>query len=498
MVYKTSADPFRKYSGSEVFDRIRTFETIGEMWENSVKEYGSLNAIETESSCHTFSELDGDVRHFRPLLEGLAGERIGILVPNSYDFAKVFIASSTAGCTAMILPPHLPKEAVYGISMQYGLKAVIYASAYSDKVSLLSNVRLIGAEDCSEEESEAVVSKGDDDAVIMFTGGTTGKSKGALLSHRAVMQGVANGCYGTGDVFNQRYILVLPLFHVFGLIRNLLTSLQTGSDIFICSSNKDLFRDIAVFRPTYLVAVPALAEMALTLSRKFGRNMLGPDMKYIICGSAPVPPYLVSEYRKLGITLCPGYGLTESANLVSGNPDPFSKPDSIGLPYPGQELRFEDGELWLKGRNIMKGYVGTDEESFHDGWFRTGDLVRMDDDGFLYITGRIKEIIILSNGENISPAEVEAKFNALSEIQDSQVFEDVDEGGRHFLALEVVPRMTELTDIAPESIEAYLRTKLEAVNDSLPEHQRVSRITIRTSDFERTPSMKIIRYRKCR
>lgn len=270
--------------------------------------------------------------------------------------------------------------------------------------------------------------------------------------------------------------------------------------MYICRNNKDMFRDIAAFRPTVLVLVPALAEMALMLSFKFGKNMLGADLKYIICGAAAVSPYLIKEYHKLGVLLLAGYGLTESANLVSGNPESIGKPESVGLPYPNQTLRIVDGELWLKGDNMTDGYVGEPEENktaFEDGWFKTGDLVKIDSEGFLYITGRSKEIIVLSNGENVSPAEVETYFNAPAFIQDSQVFEDVLPNGNHILALEVVPRMPELKCIEGD-IKQYIITELEKINGQLPPHQRVSRIEVRDTDFERTPSMKIVRYHKCK
>ena len=147
---------------------------------------------------------------------------------------------------------------------------------------------------------------------------------------------------------------------------------------------------------------------------------------------------------------------------------------------------------------MMDGYVGADEpDAYEDGWFKTGDLVRLDEEGFLYITGRKKEIIVLPSGENISPAEVEAHFNAPSFIQDSQVFEDVNESGAHILALEVVPRLTELRDVPQDKIGEFVTSELEKINASLPPYQRVNRITVRESDFERTPAMKIIRYKKC-
>ena len=123
--------------------------------------------------------------------------------------------------------------------------------------------------------------------------------------------------------------------------------------------------------------------------------------------------------------------------------------------------------------------------------------MRFDEDGYLYITGRCKEIIVLDNGENVSPAEVEVYFNALPWVQDSQIFEDVDEAGKHFIALEVVPRMVELGKVDAEDKMKFLMEELYKVNSSLPPYMRSSRIVIRDKDFERTPAMKILRYHKC-
>lgn len=248
-------------------------------------------------------------------------------------------------------------------------------------------------------------------------------------------------------------------------------------------------------RPTIMVIVPALAEMALNLSRQFGRNMLGPDLKTIICGAATVAPYLVHEYDKLGIALLPGYGLTESANLVSGNPEALKKSASVGFIYDGMEYKIVDGELWLKGVNMMEGYVGEPEENanaYEDGWFKTGDLVRIDEEGFLYIVGRKKEIIVLPSGENVSPAEIEAKFGEIDAVQDCLVYEN-KETGRSGLVLEVYPRKAVLAAMQIADTEKYLREEINKVNESLPSEQRINKIVIRETDFVRSPSMKIVR-----
>lgn len=493
-------DVFKTYTDEQTFSRIVDFESVAAMWKSCAEQYADRTAV-TDGREYTFLELDGQIAGFRGVLKqrGVGkGDTVGILSPNSVGFIKAYLAIQTLGAAAVLLPPHLDAMTVFGCSMKFGLKAIVYDPSLCESVSLIKGKNpafpLIDVNEAGEKLEEAVYPAAADLSTVIFTGGTTGKSKGAKLSHRAVMYGIKNGCYGYRDVFEQRYLLVLPLTHVFGLIRNTLTSLYTGSNLFICKNPKDMFKDIAVFRPTIMIMVPALAEMALNLSKQFGRNMLGDDLKVIICGAASVPPYLSREYKKLGIALLAGYGLTESANLVSGNPETIAKPESVGLIYPGMEYRIVDGELWLKGVNMMDGYFGDEENAmaYEDGWFKTGDLVRMDEDGYLYITGRTKEIIVLSSGENVSPAELETKFYALDCVQDCLVYDILDEG-RQLLVLEVVPRMATLKAAGIENVGEYLTTKINEVNATLPAFEKINKIVIRDSDFIRTPAMKIAR-----
>lgn len=273
---------FAKYTTPETFARIKDYATVADMWKSCASEYSDTTAIIDGDVSATFAQLDADAASFRGTL-AMQGKRIGILSSNSYDFVKAYIAIVTSGNTAMILPPQLPAEAIFGCAMQYQLSAIVVEPALMDKTSILASqnpaVSIVDIKATGTPQPMAEV-KPTDGCVIMFTGGTTGKSKGALLSHKAVMQGTINGCYGYEEVFGQRYLLVLPLFHVFGLIRNLMTSLYTGSTLFICKNNQDMFRDIAMFRPTIMVMVPALAEMSLTLSKKFNKNML--DRKSVV------------------------------------------------------------------------------------------------------------------------------------------------------------------------------------------------------------------------
>lgn len=494
-IIKVTQNNFIPYSDAEELARMYEDSSVDAMWLRCSKEYASLCAI-SDGEEYTYARLDSDVARLRGALveRGIKkGDRVGVLLPNSYAFAKVFLAVVTAGAVAVLLPPHLNEEAVYGLTAKFSLKALVYGNSLSEKTKLASRLPVVLlSEDTIGEPVESVSCQSSDPCAILFTGGTTGKSKGALLSHGAVMRGMINGCYGTKKIFGQRYLLVLPLTHVFGLIRNLLTNLYTGSTLRICRNPKDMFREMAVFKPTILVFVPALAELGINFSKQLGAGakLFGGELKYIICGASAVAPHLIKEYAQIGITLLAGYGLTESANLVSGNPVSSQKPDSVGLPYPNQQLRVVNGELWIKGDNVMMGYVGEEEENnaaFEDGWFKTGDLVRIDEDGFIYIVGRIKEVIVLESGEKISPAEVEVSFCAPDYINDAMVFEDSTDSGRQILALEVVVRPG--YTVTKEEVKA----EMERINATLPPHTRVSKIVVRDEDFPRSPSMKKIR-----
>ena len=497
----TTPEIFAKYTDPETFKKITDYSCISQMWNESVANYGDSIAI-VDGESYTYNQLDAMVASFRGLLteKGVkAGDIVGMYLPNCVEFVKAYLAITTMGACAVLLPPHLDNMTVFGCSMKFGMKALVYSNALEEKLDIVKMknpaLPLIEGGETGESSVPAIMVPGPAVCTVLFTGGTTGKSKGAKLTNQSVMEGVKNGCYGIKEIFGQRYMLVLPLTHVFGLIRNLLTALRTGSSLFICRNNKDMFRDIAVFKPTIMVIVPALAEMALNLSKQFGRNMLGADMKTIICGAAAVAPYLVTEYDKFGITLLPGYGLTESSNLVSGNPEALRKPDSVGYIYPGIDYKIVDGELWLKGTTMMAGYVGDEENEIaysEDGYFKTGDLVRIDEEGFLYITGRAKEIIVLSTGENVSPAELESYFYAMDEIQDCLVYAD-NSTGREVLAIEILPRAVTVKQMGIADLEAHMKEKVAQVNAKLPAFQKINKVVLRDCDFVRSPSMKIVR-----
>lgn len=499
---------FEKYCSKEIFDKLVLMKHVPQLLTKMEEEYSDLNAVITNEGKITYKELCNEVKGVVNELTRnsiLPKQNVGVFAPNNFNFTKASLGIMACGAVATLLPFQLDEKTVYGCCLKYSLTALLYDEALSEKVEfakkLLPNVKFIkiGKFNIDNDNCYNFNISPKDPSCIVMTGGTTGKSKGAILSHLALMTGVLNGTYGLENVFNQVYYSIMPLTHVFGFIRNLLTCFYTGSSIFFAGDKMAMFKEIQMIQPTILVVVPALAEIFLNLSKQFGTKMLGGKVNTIICGGASVSPYIVTEFYELGITCCPGYGLTESANLVSGNPNP-NKPSSVGLVYPDLEVKIVNDELWLKGPNMMDGYYNEPEENanaFEDGWFKTGDLVRFDKEGFLYITGRIKDIIVLSNGENVSPAYLEDKLNEMVPvIQDSLVYDDVNEYGAEQLVVEVTLRPALLAKMGDINIQEYLNKQLEEFNKTNFDYEKISRIIIRKEDFPRSPSMKILRKKK--
>ena len=232
------------------------------------------------------------------------------------------------------------------------------------------------------------------------------------------------------------------------------------------------------------------------LIKMYGVGFLGGNLKYIIAGAACVPPKLIAEFDKMGIQLFEGYGMTEGGNLTSGNIDVKERPTSVGQIYPGQEVKVVDGELWFRGDNLFLGYYGEPEKTAEaltpDGWLKTGDLVRFDEDGYMYIVGRIKNLIILSNGENVSPESIEEPFYKCNKLRDCLVKEDELDGNK-VIAIEILPRMEEFANTPWEEVETFFKKLVDEVNATLPTTHRIVKVTVRKEDFKRTGTLKVSR-----
>jgi long-chain acyl-CoA synthetase len=484
----------------EEFERIPYLPTMGEFVDWFTKEYADSPAISDQVNTISYKELGERVARRRAFLNGLGlpkGSHIAIFDKNSQDAIEMFLAVTSAGYVAMNFPAGLPEPAVIGSCAKFDVAAIMVRDEFMPLTAKLQGVKVCPVSSIADTQAPSAEIDPDTPAAIFFTGGTTGTPKGAVLNHRALMRGNYNTIFKPGKVIGvHRYIALLPLSHVFGLIAGTMGCFYTGNLIFTCEDMKATIGKLPVLKPTLLVIVPGICDILAGLCKMYGPQFLGGSLRLIISGAANVPPRLVDIFTKLGVEFCFGYGLTETANLTSANADAVTHPTSIGKIYPGQETKVVDGELWIKGDNVFSGYYKDPEKTAEaftpDGWFRTGDLVRFDDEGFLYITGRIKNLIILANGENISPESLEEPFYADPCVRDAMVKED-ELNGHKVIAVEILPFMPAFDGKTPEEIAAYMNALVDKINSTLPSTHRILKVTVRKEDFKRTGSMKVAR-----
>ncbi len=496
----TNQEYFQNMLAKEDFERIPYLPTMGQFVNWFTKEYADLPALSDTVNTITYKELGSRVARRRAFIEGLGlpkGSHIAVFDRNSQDAIELYLAITSAGYVVMMFPSMLPEMAVIGSCMKFDIAAIFVREEFMPLTGKLQGVKVLPAASIAEAEAPVADIDPDSTAAIFFTGGTTGQPKGAVLSHRALMRGNYNAIFKPGKVIGvHRYIALLPLSHVFGAIAGTCGCFYTGNLLFTAEDMKATIGKLPAIKPTLLVIVPGICDILSGLVKMYGPQFLGGELRMIISGAANVPPRLVDIFTKLGVEFCFGYGLTETANLTSANANAVEKPTSIGRIYPGQETKVVDGELWVKGDNVFSGYYKDPEKTAEalteDGWLRTGDLVSFDEEGFLYITGRIKNLIILSNGENVSPESLEEPFYADPGVRDAMVKED-ELNGNTVIAIEILPFMPAFDGKPWEEVEAYMNQLVAKVNATLPSTHQIRKVTVRTEDFKRTGSMKVAR-----
>jgi len=493
------ANYFEDMLPSEELAQIKYIPTIPEFVEWIESKWSDLPAVSDTVNTWTYRqmcEIIGRKRAFLNSFELAKGDKVAVLDNASVDALEMFLSITSAGFTAIMLPAQLPAQAVVGCCMKFGVKLLAVGKDFKEAASGVP-CKVVDVTAMAENTAPTVKVDKNDPAAIFFTGGTTGAPKGAVLPHRAIMRGSLNGCYAPGSQLGHHvYAHLLPLSHVFGLIRSTMSALYTGSEWVVAENIKATIGKLPTIRPTMLVIVPGICEILMGLVKMYGKNFLGGRLDTIISGAANVPPRLIEEFDAIGVHLFAGYGMTEGANLTSGNIDVKSRPTSVGKIYPGQEVKVVDGELWFRGDNLFLGYYGDPEKTAEtltpDGWLKTGDLVRFDGEGFMYIVGRIKNLIILPNGENISPEALEEPFYKCSKLKDCLVKEDTVEG-TPVIAIEILPRMEEFKDTPWEEIETYFKNLVDQENAKQPSTHRISKVSVRKEDFKRTGTMKVSR-----
>ena len=375
-------------------------------------------------------------------------------------------------------------------------------------------------------------------ASIVFTSGTTGKGKGVMLSQANICLDMTLGMYNF-DI-TRKTLHVLPPHHTFGSTVNYVGHLSQGCEVYISSGLKHVSDEIREQQPTHLILVPAFLEVMnrkiWATARKTGKEGLlkamikvsdglrkvgidlrkklfasvlsafGGKLELIICGGAKLDEEIIRSFDSLGITILNGYGITECAPLISANRNKYRKPDSVGTPILACRVKIDnpdangEGEICVKGPNVMLGYYNNPEATAEvfdkDGFFHTGDYGRLDDEGWIYITGRKKNLIILSNGKNVYPEEIEADLQKVEGVNEVVVYagESRVQKDKITIVAEIYPDADLLADKGISDMQEYFENQVKILNAKMPSYKAVKRVKLRDVEFQKNTSRKITRF----
>lgn len=373
---------------------------------------------------------------------------------------------------------------------------------------------------------------------IVYTSGTTGKGKGVMLSQMNIGLDMTLGMYNF-DI-TRKTLHVLPPHHTFGSTVNYVGHLSQGCEVYISSGLKYVSDEIREQQPTHLILVPAFLEVMnkkiwssarqtkkegllkammgfSNFLRKFGIDIrhklfksvlaaFGGKLELIICGGAKLDEDIIHTFDSIGITILNGYGITECAPLISANRNKYQKPGSVGTPILACRVKIDnpdengEGEICVKGPNVMMGYYKDPEATAaafdKDGFFRTGDYGRLDEEGWIYITGRKKNLIILSNGKNVYPEEIEADIQKVEGVNEVVVYagESRVQKGKITIVAEIFPDADILAEKGITDPQSYFEEEVKKLNEKMPPYKAVKTVKLRDTEFQKNTSRKIVRY----
>ena len=510
---------------------------------------------------------------------GIAGKKVILIGDTSVQWIVSYLATVAADGVIIPLDPNLLEDEVIKFTNKTEAAVVVHGPAFDklfeereneltsvekfvrlDKLSFtmtpeegyvedrrnsFNNILALG--NYLAENSDATLDMEDHDteklAILLFTSGKTGSSKGVMLCERNICA-VLTGINPIFTVITENDVLlsVLPIYHTYEMSAGILAPMLYGATICISDGIKYVSKNIKQFKPTVMALVPLFAnqlyktiqktiqkqgkEKTLAFGVKLTRFLnalhidvrrklfaqvlegLGGNIKYFVVGGAALNPEVANAFADFGIKVTQGYGITECAPLISVVPFNENNPASCGKLMPGMQIfidkaKPEDsfGEIVVKGDNVMLGYYENEEETaavLNNGWFRTGDYGYVDDKGYIYITGRKKNVIVLQGGKNVFPEELEEYLSNVKLVEEVVVVgkEDKETGAVSVIAL-IYPNAEEceklgLTD--KEAVHKALTDEVIAINKKLASYKHVNEVIVRDEPFEKTPSRKIKRH----
>ncbi|HLX61073.1 MAG TPA: AMP-binding protein [Planctomycetota bacterium] len=521
-----------------------------------IRRGGAVMRITYAEMYERASEL---ARKLIPRLGLIAGDRVVLMAENSPEWALAYLSVSRANCTVVPLDRMMPEKDALRLAKLVEAKAIVVSPAilkngadeFGDCGLPLLNVlnELNPHEGSAWTYPEASMGERplrdpapESPASILFTSGTTREPKGVMLSHANVVADALAVAEVLEPMQNDRFLSVLPLHHAFEFSCGFLIPMYGGSTIHHIESIQDIAATMKLAEITVVLGVPRLFQLFMDrikaqiaasgtvakISASVGKSLAGtlelfgnPDarksifkkvhdgfgghVRLFVCGGAPLDPEIYTFFKDFGITICEGYGLTETSPVLTVNPLSATKAGSVGPAVPGVEMRIHApgadgiGEVRARGPVIMQGYWRNPDATaqvFESGWFKTGDLGRIDKDGYLHITGRLKDVIVTTAGKNVYPDEIELALKDIAGVKELCVVGLPSRAGHgEEVAAVIVLKNENMQGGSPHhnALRNSVESAVDRANQALPSHQRVARVEFQDEDLPKTSTLKIQR-----
>lgn len=488
-------------------------------------------------------------------------DRVAIISKNRYEWAVSYLAGATSDLTLVPLDKSLPEEEFYSLIERSESDVIIYDNVYEERIQKLKSdekttlkyfINMDTEFNRVIEEGKAIYSKKnckykkvkiDNDKMrfMLFTSGTTSQSKCVMLSHKNICSNIEQ-ISAVLDINTEDSLLsFLPLHHTFECTAGFLYPISVGAKIAFCDGLRHIVNNMKEYEVTAMISVPALYEniykkiwknieetkkekqvkVALKASEallKVGVDMrkqlfkqihekFGGHVRCLVSGAAGIDPEVAKGFNDFGIAMYQGYGLTETAPVVAVENAEFLRSGSVGKPLKKIEVKIEEpdldgiGEILVKGPNVMMGYYKNNEATkavLSHGWFKTGDLGRIDEDGYVYITGRKKDVIVLKNGKNIFPEELETLVNKIEGVSESLVYgADAKDGDIEVRVKIVYDKdiiLEKLGVVTDDELENYFWEEVKKVNKEMPTYKYIKDVIITDKPLIKTTTNKVKRF----
>lgn len=535
---------------------------------NSSKKYGDKFAYKIENRNITYKEIKIDVDSLGTALIniGLQGKRIAVIGQNSYNWEIAYLSVVCGTGVVVPLDKMLPENELESLIKRSEVEAIFFDEKYEEILEKISkkddnnlkilismnetqNERILVQKDLIEKGKQLILEGNtkfinsqineEEMNILLFTSGTTSKSKAVMLSHKNICSNI-DAIAKTLDVNeNDSFLSILPLHHVFECTVGFLFPLSVGAKIVFGRGLKHIAQDLKENQISVLLCVPAIYEnIYKNIRKKFEKEghlelleelekkaqnysikerkqifkqiheSIDNNTKLLISGAAALDSEVEKTFRIWGFNLVQGYGLTEASPVISVETEENYRLSSIGKALPGIEAKIDNpdnegmGELIVKGDNVMLGYLNDDEATnkvIKDGWLHTGDLAKIDEDGYIYICGRKKSVIVLKNGKNILPEEMEKLVNKIEGVKESFIFGKTTNKtkGDIKLNVEIVYDKNEVLDIykisSIDEIYEKFHEKIKQVNSTIPSYKAIKGIVFSEEPLIKTSTNKIKR-----